>query len=335
MAILKKEKALVREFVRINFINDISSYPDFEASEERYLLPVLGASLYALVKGLADDDTIIEAPTAEQLQNTELLRRCRAVVVPTAYLLDMAISHVQMTDSGLRTISTDNMPAAHRWEYNELKEYLSDKGSFAIESLIRFLFLHKDYYTEWTESSEFKEINSFVFKTGEEFAKYFSTRQPHRLFWELRPLIREVEDFYIASQIGSPFLQELKSLQAPSALEAQAIELIKKSVAQTVIVKAVEKLAVKITDKGFVVMLSSTNSDAANSGDLSARDPQLSLLYQSCERSGDAYLLQLQEHLDKHASALIFKTYYESAHYTKAVTDVPLSKNANRKIFGF
>lgn len=330
---LIKDKATLLQFVRINFINDESSLPDFELAEERYLIPIIGYDLYDVVIDTADSETPAE-PTPQDLLDAELLKKCRAVVAPLAYLLDLPNIQVQLTDAGLRTISTDHMQAAHRWEYNEIKESLMDKGAFAIENLLRFLFKEKDSFPEWTGSNEYQEADSLLFKTGEEFRKYFPVHQPYRIFWELRPLIREVEDFYVKSAIGEVFYNELRTKTEGNEDEKRVLDLIKKTVAQTTIVKAIEKLSVTITNRGFTLLLGAGNTDSVNSGDTPATNNGLSLLYESCQRSGDAYLLQLKEYLNKKASADLFATFFSSSLYEAPVTCV-VSPNANRKIFGF
>jgi hypothetical protein len=322
--LLTNDKNLVKEFVKINFINSTSSFPNWENAADRYLRPIIGDALYEAVSDY--DDTATDA-------QKELKKKCQAVVAPLAYLIELPAIHAQLTDSGLRVISTENMPAAHKWEFNEIKEWLKESGAFAIEALLRYLFKNKGDYEAWTDSEEYKQVNALVFKTGEEFKRYFNVAEPHRVFWELKPLIKEVEDFYIESAIGEAFYTELKGKAAPSAEEAKALELIKKAVAQLTIVKAVEKLTVKITERGFTVLISAGNPDAANSGDAQAQGYGLSMLHDSCEKTGDAYLLKLKEYLNATASADVFKTFFESDPYV-APTVVAENPNKCRKIFG-
>lgn len=325
MSIVANDKNLIRQFVKINFINNVSSFPDFELAEEKYLLPIIGEDLYQVVKDLAASSPVDDT-------DIELLKRCRAIVVPLGYLIELPTIQTQITDAGLRNVSTENLQSAHRWEYNEVKEYFLDKGAMATDALLKFLFAHAADYPEWTDSPEYAQARDLVFKTGEEFNQYFRMAQPFRVFWELRPLIKEVEDFHITPSIGEQFFTVLKQ-NANSVEEKAALEMIKKSVAQTTIVKAIEKLSVRITDKGFTVQLSAGSPDASNSGDKDAKDNQLSLLYSSCERSGDAYLVQLKEYLNKNASTFVFPIYFESAYYQAPSTEV-VNRNENRRIFG-
>lgn len=327
MAIVTNDKALVKEFIRINFINNLSSFPAWETAEDRFLRPIIGDDMYDMLTDIiADQD-----PTALDL---EYLKKARAVVVPLAYLIELPLIHAQVTDAGLRVVSTENMIAAPRWAFNEVKDYLQRQGEHAIEGLLKFLYKNQDEFDPWTGSAEYTEANSLIFKTGEDFNKYFHLAQPQRMYWLFRPLIREVEAFYIASSIGEEFLDELKALAVPGDEEKKAIDLIKKAVAQLTIVKAIEKLSVMISEMGFTVKVLGAYSESVNSDVQDAPSSAVSILYESCQRSGDAYQLQLKEYLNANASAQLFNTYFDSSYYVPPATD-PVDRNSSRKIIGF
>lgn len=328
MAIVTNDKNLVKEFVKINFINSLSSFPNWEVAEERYLLPLIGQAMYDKLAAIIADD-------AANDQDKELVKKAQAVVIPLAYLIELAVNQTQLTDAGLRTISTENMQAAHRWEYNQVKEYFEDLGAYAIEAFLKFLFKHKADYAEWTDSDEYKEASSLIFTTGEEFNRYFRTAQPQRLFWQLKPLIKEVEDFYIVPLIGEDFLIELKENDAPGDEEKKVIDLIKKTVAQYTVIKAIEKQSAQITTQGFTVKVTGSYIDDAGAGNDNAPDSRLSLLYGSCERSGDSYSLQLKEYLNKNASAQLFATFFGSEYYEAPTTETTNPNDNRIGIIGF
>jgi hypothetical protein len=326
MAIISNDKNLVKEFVRINFINSLSSFPNWEVAEQRHLLPLIGDEMY-------DKLVDIMADAGASDQDKELLKKARAIVAPLAYLIELPLIHSQLTDAGLRTISTENMQAAHRWEFNEVKNYLEEAGAFAIENLLKFLFKHKGDYAEWTGSNEYEALNALIFTSATEFNTYFATAQPFRIFWQLRSLIKEVQDFYIIPSIGEEFFIELKDKAAPDDDEKKAIDIIKKAVAQYTIVKAIEKHSAQVGAQGFTVKV--LDAESVDSGKQDAPDTRLSLLYSSCERSADSYLVQLKEFLNKKATAEIFATYFNSESYQAPATETP-DPNCNRKgIIGF
>jgi hypothetical protein len=328
MALLTNDKNLVKEFVRINFINQLSSFPNWEVAEQRHLLPLIGDAMYEKLVAIIADN-------AARDRDKELLKKARAIVAPLAYLVELPLIHSQLTDAGLRVISTENMQSAHRWEFNKVEEYFQDAGAFAIEAFLKFLFQHKADYAEWTVSDEYKALNALVFETGADFANYFPLSQPHRLFWDFRPLIKEVQDFYIVSAIGEELLTELLQAANPSDAQKAAFVLIKKAVAQYTIIKAIEKRSTQIGTNGFTVKVTGSYIEDASAGKDNAPDARLSLLYGSCERAGDSYLLQLKEYLNKNASAALFATYFNSALY-EAPGVVQANPNDSRKgIIGF
>lgn len=314
------DKEILRQFVRINFINDVSSLPDFDLAAARYLIPATGQDMY--------DDIVANV---NEVAYEDVVKLSRAVIGPLGYLMELATIQTQLTDAGLRSISTEHSAAAHRWEYNEVKDHLEDKGAYALEALIKYLF--ELQYPLWTASDEYKELNKLIFKTGDEFNKYYTLHHPHRSFWELRPWMMEVQDLYINSTIGEDFFMEMRDKVNPSELEKKVIILVKKAVAQYTIVAAIEKGLLKKTVKGFTVMIASGNADSSNAGDTAATDNALDMTYKSCTRTGDSYLVQLKELLDKNATAEILTTYFESSYYTNPTTIV-CDRNKSRKIFG-
>jgi len=323
-----KNTATAKKFVDINFINSITSLPDFTLAEQRFLVPLIGQEMYDLVIELAD---------AEVPDDPDLLLQCQGLVAPLGYLLKLPTIQVQLTDAGLRTISSDTMQAAHRWEYNIVRDQLHDNGCYAIEALLIYLYTNAGDYAEWTNSDEYNDLSGLIFKTGTEFNKYYMLHQKHRIFWSLRPLIKEIEDQYMISAMGETFYSALKTAADPSAAEIESLRLIKSAVANYTIVRAIEKRSVTMTENGFSILLAAGNSDAVNSGDypIESIDPRMDMLYKSCERTGDAYLVQLKQYLNAKASALVFADYFASELYEDpAVTALKPNPNEKRKIFG-
>lgn len=324
MASLINDKATLLKFVKIGFINDVSSMPDFNVAADRFLIPIIGQTLYdALIAEIESDPEVID--------DIDLVNKCRAVVAPLAYLTQLAVIQAQITDSGIKTTNTENLQAAHRWEYNEVKEHLADAGAFAIENLLYFLFANKGDYDEWTGSEQYTDINSLIIKTAAEFNKLFTVSQPYRVWWDLRPTLLEVQDLFIKSTIGEEFFNELNEEEDPDDNQKHAILLIKKAAAQFTIVKAIEKRSVRFSSYGFTTKVNGATTESPGADEERAPDNLLSALYNGCENAGNSYLIQLQEFLNKTASDTVFETYKDSQFYTPPSTIPEESKNANRK----
>src|SRR3954452_10057313 len=123
--------------VNVQFINDNSSIADMTAAEEMYIEPVLGNELYEL---------LLQEVTNEDSEYYELIIKVQRALAPLAYYLDLPNIQAQITDRGAATFISENMQPLHRWEYEELRENLADKGSFALEKLLEHLNQHKVDY---------------------------------------------------------------------------------------------------------------------------------------------------------------------------------------------
>lgn len=209
----------------------------------------------------------------------------------------------QLSDGGLK--SDDN--AAHQWEFARVEAALVNKGMAALEDLIEHLLMSGGAYS-WANAS----TKESFFRTGNEFSQYVYLHQPNLTFQQLKPLIREVEDHYIKAAIGDDFFAELRDKVNPSVAEMSAIRLIKKVIAQFTVVRAVERMPVKITPNGLMAMIQ-TNSEGHP--ETPAEGSQLDRLMKSGNREGNAYQMELMQLLNKYASLSVFTTFFNSEYY--------------------
>ena len=318
MSLLIKDIATAKKYVNVLFNNNTSSLADFIAAETKFLLPVLGQDIYNI---LLDEADVTDSDFAD------LIEYARRVVGPLAYWLDLGTMQTKITDTGIGTFVNTNMDASHRWEYEQLKNSLADKGCMALDMMLQHLFENKEYY-DWSIPDERK----IFFKNGKDFNTYFPVYQCWRVFESFVPLITQVEDQYIRSTIGDEFFEELRDKYLPltsadeknedtgddatalTAEETKAVDLIKKAVANLTIKKACEILPVRISDYGFTTELT-RNPEMVQQGQANAPANQLSLLYTSVERTGESYLVKLTDYLNATASDTIFATYFASSFY--------------------
>ena len=307
---LIKETDIVtlRKYVKMNFTSGaVKSMPDIDAAERKFLVPILTQPVLTVLQTQVD---------ANAVTWTTLLNICRAAAAPLAVWLDLPFMQAQLSDNGLKS----DEQAAHQWEFVKVESALVNKGMAALEDLIDHLIANASTYA-WT-NDDAKE--SFI-RTGTEFSKYAYLHQPHLTFQQLKPLMREVEDHFIKATIGDDFFAYLRDKTDPSREEKLATLLIKKSVAQYTLVRAVERLPVKITPGGLMASIQS-NSDSSNP-ERPAEGTALDRLMKSAQREGDSYQVQLMQYLNKVASPTIFLTFFESEYYTAPATAVANENN--------
>lgn len=318
---LVKDFATFARYVKYNFTSeDINSLLDTGPAERKYILPLLGATIY---------NGLLAQVAANAITQPALLDVVRAAVVPLTVYNNLAVLQTQLGDTGMRTLFSDNTQAAHRWEFNEVKDYLEDKGCEGLDQLIVHLYENK-VALAWTAP----DTMGLVFKTGSEFTKFYALKYPHRTFLTLAELVNEVQDQYIGATIGDAFLKEIMEKADPNADEKEAISFIKKSVANLTAMKAIEKKPVRITSEGLFVMIAGSSSDDKNAKAQTASIAQLHVQRDAVERDGDSYLQRLKMFLDSKAAADKFITYFNSSYYT-APTTVVVDRNESRKTYGF
>lgn len=296
----------LRRYVRMSFTaTPLKSMPDLDAAERKFLIPVLTQPVFDVLQAQVAGNSITW---------TTLLNLCRAVICPLAVYLDLPFLQASIEDGGLKTTHSDNKQAAHQWEYNKVRDALVEKGMAALEDLIDHLLISGATYN-WSND----ETKANIFRTGKDLSpRYISLHMPNVTFQYLKPLLNEVEDHFIRASIGDDTFETLRDISNPSAAEKVAMQLIKKCVAQYLLVRAVERMPVKITPHGLMSTLESSDGGEFQSNK-TASETSLLRLMQAAQREGDAYHLQLKDHLNKHANATVFATYYNSEYYKAPV----------------
>lgn len=310
----------LRQYVKVTFTAATDTLPDIVAAENTFIVPIIGSTLL--------NESIAAAPNSLKANLCNLIR---AAVAPLSYWLDLATIHVQIGSAGLGVNRSDNQDPVHRWEYEQLKESLAEKGAAALEAMMQYLYINKTALG-WTIPDGYGSI----IKTGDEFKKYYFIHQPYRTFEMLRPLLNEVEDQYLVSSIGQETFDFLKNYTEQNAITLAAVRLLKKAAVNYTINKAVELLPIKITVNGFTVALKEQN-DKTDQGQQIASDSQFGRLSDSTLRNANSYMKELRDLLDTNATDQLFGAYKSSKYYTSpAAKSIEVSRNESRTgIFGF
>lgn len=321
-ALIIDVETVIANGVRIWFFNDNSRIADMNAAEERFLVPILGQELYELLLTEVDE---------EASDYADLIAKCRRVLAPLAYWLDLPNIQSGITDRSAGTFTSQNMEPMHRWEYEKLLANLEDKGTFALDKLIEHLYEKKDDYS-WTPPAKYTGI----FTSGSQYNDYYTLYQPYRTFENLRAFVKHVEETYIRETIGDEFFEELRDNTNPSDEEIKALKFLRFAVANYTIRAAATKLPVRISADGFTTALS-FQTDAVDPSQQMARAKELDILRSQAEQDGDAYLTMLKNYLDNNASETVFATYFASDKYTAPVAEADyVDPNTNRSgIMGF
>lgn len=266
-------------------LSNNSNLPDFGAAEMKYLVPLIGYDQYDQVNGKINADPVEELTEAE----TALLPYLRRVSAFFAYLDDMGTDNAKITDSGIRTTETANMPRVFGWQYKELKNTLQAKAYDAVEVMLRFLFEKITDYPVWASSDEYLSLNGLLIKTGTDFDGHYKLYQPMRTFYSLKVLLDEVQEDFIKPAIGEELLDFFVQAEGLNDDEKKFLKLLKKAAAYMVIKKACQHYSVRFDSNGFT-LLSGDNENAETAGRVASDLTMFELKMKSCEADAQTYL---------------------------------------------
>lgn len=308
--------------------------PDFGAAEIKYLVPLIGWTQYDDINGKLNADPV-EALSDKE---TELLPYLRRVSAFFAYFDDLGTDNAKITDNGVRSTETQNMPRVFGWQFKELKNALQQKAFDAVEVLLRFLFEHKVDYPSWTGSEEYASVNSLLIKTGTDFDSHYKLWQPMRTYYSLKNMIDEVQEDFLKTSIGKELLEFFISEDLNDD-EKPILKLLKKSTAYKTIKKATEHYAVRFDSNGFTIIGSGDNENGETSGRENASLPLFEQKIKACEQDAGTYLVKAQRAMAAYrviSGNAAFNTAYDDGPMATYIDPAERTRgNENRKNFRF
>jgi len=347
MALIKTIAQLRNQLPRLlSSLGDTALMPNIDKAQQKHILPFLGKELLEDLQDKFDalPDTALVAPYIK------LLSYVQQPLAAYALLDDLAFIQTMITDSGIRTISTDKLQAAHKWEYLELKNALEDSAIIGIELLLQFLYDSKDDLPLWTGSDTYRQISDFVIKTGTDFSKQYPLYAPLYTYYALIPIIRDVEENYLASMYGRDLLAWIKTqdtieITIPSNGLVDILKLVKKAVAFLTIKHACEHYSPRFDRNGFTILdaRGGNPDDNTNTGRAEPSPYSIQQKIKVCDRDGQNYLAKSAAYFIGVANGQFsadFGDDFTTAFDTSPLKPVPDAKpytngNERRNIFRF
>ncbi len=324
---LIKSIAEVKAVLRVSNLDENASLPDIASAEETYIIPVIGQGLYDDIQAKYDTNNLT---TLEQ----GLLERIQKPLAAYAYYDDMPLHNAIITDAGVRQFDSENMPGAHRWQVNQLRDTLLSRALQGIESLYGFLEANAVNFSLWTASDAYARRRRFLIRSAMDFNDQYNVYHPFRTYNAILPIMGDVEEMYINTPIGKDFFASLKTDASPTPEELAVIADLKKAIAHLCMHHAIEKLPMKITDRGITMYQASEEGSDVNKAQ--ATENLMNLTMQATRRDGQNYLTKAKKYLDATASDTVFPDYFASDYYTAPVSDADrVDPNSIHKTFSF
>lgn len=312
----------------VSSISEASLKPNFDRTEEKYIVPVTGRTLY---------NTLVAAYNANTLsaEQTKLVKHLRLVIAAYAYKDELGLSVLTIGDGGVKKNNTGNTPV-YGWEVQRLENTLLETALDGMEVLLNYLFDNKASYAEWTASEPYSKIKTLLIRTATDFTDQYTLFRPQRSYFVMKSVLKDTQFLFIEKTIGAALLTYLRDKEAPTSAEKTCIELLKKSLAFYTVMKACRHFSVSFSDGGFTIM-----GEKSSNGMDNGQGPDLELLQMKmneCDKEGSAYLELARTELVALYSAdgatSEFKTAFEAGDLVNFIARADrTSGNESRKIF--
>lgn len=327
---LIKSVTEIKKYIPVAYANSDTRLPDFIQAEQRYLLPVLGNSLYQILQTAYTDNTLTTA-------QAKLLSSCQAVIAPFAYVLDAPFMQVSLTNNGMQRADAENARGAFKWEYREVLNALTDRGYAAQQALILFLTANASDFPDWA-TSDYNEPSGFkLIRNGDELGRVLPIAQPQRAFLLLKPLFNHLNDLYIQPVLGLDFYTAFSNKVAMgtlNALEQLLLVKLRMACAHLVMKLAQMHLTISFSAEGFTVREGTLPTEDGNDN---RKDPGMDrgiTFAHQMEQQGLLLLQQVIDYLNANASATQFTEYFNSTFYQNPNEQISLPiNNEGRKNF--
>jgi hypothetical protein len=301
-------------------VNIDSVAPYLAASERRFIMPILGSSVYNTL--LANYQAGYNTMSADDKALWQEVNLANAAM---AWLLYAPQANVRMTEAGIITTSTTETTQATKWMFNELILSLKEQAYAAIDTLCQYLELGitADWYIPWASSSAFANYFSLFVNQVGILSQYAWINNSRWIFSMLQPHLQRAEQTYAAQWIGVPFFNDLKAKYQAGTLTT----LEQQAVAQIQNICSLYAYSMAIQDPNFrqetITVLGSRmdgiNATGSNRADVDNRTAFGRVAEQYANQANN-FCEQLQEFLNANASDTIFPLYFASTIYIDPTT---------------
>jgi hypothetical protein len=311
-------------------LDEDSQLPDIATAEQQFIIPVIGQALYTAL-----DDALSAQYDEDNPPEAALLTLIPMVQKPLAafaYMADLPSIHTRLTSSGIRQTTSEGMPTAYRWQYDEVKAYLEERAYLTLEVMLAYLYSNAADYTDYIDADLQDNRAPQMFTNGAQFAAYFQLKQPFRTFIYLQPLLAEVIQQYISPAIGDEFLAEVLSMAEPDSNTRKLQASLRYAAANLTISKAVQKLPYRISPDGFTI-INATGAAQTVPGEKNLPATDTGILQKRAEADGEQAMRRAIKYLQTLATAELWPTFFESDLYKGPDAYKPDTGNSTRKIF--
>ncbi len=217
--------------------------PTWELVAENDLLIWLGPTTYAaLLTYVNDDDETGDDDLTALLPH---VRRPLALWTMAEYA---KIGGIQFGESGMFRIEGEGKASTYKYQENAYKDYMLQHGWNALETLLNFLEENRLTYTDWASEARPRH-RALMINTAAELRDCYARYCNRYTFESIRPLIEDMEIFFIKPGIGPEQFDALKAVILANnldATQAEAVARLRRALAHMAVKEALNRNLVEV-----------------------------------------------------------------------------------------
>lgn len=293
-----------KKFVSVTKATDLESIePKINHSVKKYIEAWLG-------KAQLDAIILAHTPGPSTTQQAALIEKTQTSLANFSMFEYVPQAEITISDGGISQMGTENFKPAYSGQIERLRDDLIQTAYDSLEYMLEFLEDNESDYPLWVAGSGYTKNKEFFINSAKEFEEHYPIIRGRQTFKAFRPILDDVECFYIKPSIGPDFYAYLKNkIKLKTAFttpELEAMRILRKAVAHFTIKNASIQGWVKFTSNGVVYQEHKASETSINERK-TANNNQIGIKIQKAEDTGQRYLNKVIDFLD--ANLDDFPTY--------------------------
>lgn len=290
--------------------------PSILHATTKYLIPAIGNEYYTYLL------------TSDSAGDVDLIKKLRTALASLVMYEYSFITEVQMTDAGLRRGHDDSLPGAFKYQVQEFRKALIERGFTALDDALQLLetMAKDDEASTWVSSTHFTDYTALFIKNGSDLHSVMNqVLYPHRFYILLRSWIKNVQQLavkkLITPSLYTALLQKNQSSDPQfSTEEKELLELLKAGIAHLAVARGASAIINQMDENGIHILSSSSESTNALGKRSASPAELLNHLIGSYEKTARDWFDAAIEYLDEKASTTVFPEWYN---YKQSLTSQP------------
>jgi len=312
-----------KKFLPVNVTTSFRSLaPSIASCESKYLIPVLGESLF---------NKIYDYYHAESTDNEvfdTLISMCQLALIRLAFWSDFDILSVSLSDKGASDNTGDGR--LYRYQREAIKENLKNQGFDCLDDILKFCENSVEKLPEFKESEYFLNAALSFIKTTKDFNDIYFINNSRLVFIRMKYFITSVEELKLPHHLGEKFCKELLESDVKETKFSRIIPYIKRYIVFMAIAEGIAELHQLPTERGLIFHTQMANRDSeVQVSPVSQKE--LERIRKEYSQKAERYMNSVIDYLKKHPSD--YPTYFEFAGDNAPPSKIIRRDNTNKKIF--